>query len=188
MGSHVDQLTQDKIKKGEYVDFSKLLPKDKIVVEEDSRLELVIRNSQTFWSPVSETISINSFGRWEQALRIFANIYTSEFPQHSSELIQYNHIIHSIAGTYTWENIYAYEHEFCLHISRNPERSWSVILQQAWSMKLRDHIVWNDGSIIHHNQNNNSPARNFGSQSVSPDMHKGKIIRWTVQMVQPWQM
>ena len=75
MGSHADQLTQEKIKREEYVDFSKLLPKDKIFVEEDSRLELVIRNGQTFWSPVSETITINSFNKWEQHSG-FLQIYT----------------------------------------------------------------------------------------------------------------
>ena len=88
VGSHVDLNTQEKIKRGEYVDFSKLLPKDRITVEKDGRMELVVRNGQTFWSPVSEVVAINNFGRWEQAFRIFSNIYTSEFPQRCSELIQ----------------------------------------------------------------------------------------------------
>ena len=188
VGSHVDQVTQEKIKRGEYVDFSKLLPKDKVVVEEDSRLELVIRNGQTYWSPVSESIYINSFSKWEQAFRIFANIYTSEFPQRSSELIQYNHIIHSIVSTYTWENIYSYDHEFQLHISRHPERSWSVILQQAWSMKLRDHIYRNDGMISNSSYNNNSPARSgsaasqtgFSSGGNTP---KGKEVNLVIDLI-----
>ena len=63
VGSHVDQLTQEKIKKGKYIDFSKLLPKDRVLLEEDSRMELVIRNGQTFWTPVSESIAINSFSK-----------------------------------------------------------------------------------------------------------------------------
>ena len=95
---------------------------------------------------MSETVTINSFSRWEQAFHIFANIYTSEFPQGSSELIQYNHIIHSIAGMYTWDNVYAYDREFRLHIGRHPERSWLVILQQAWSMKLRDRLTHGGGT------------------------------------------
>ena len=165
LGSHVDQLTQEKIKKGEYVDFSKLLPKDRVLVEEDSRMELVIRNGQTFWTPVSEAIAINSFSKWEQAFRIFANIYTSEYLQRSSELIQYNHIIHSIAGTYTWENVYVYDREFRLHISRHPERSWSVILQQAWSMKLRDRIICNDNVS---NNNGHSHFHQAANSQVSP--------------------
>ena len=140
VGGHVDDLTKQKIIKGEYVDFSKLLPKDRILVEEEGRMELVIRNGKTFWVPVSESVSINNFRKWEQAFRIFVNIYTRQFPQRFSELIEYNHIIHSIASVYTWENVYSYDKEFRLHLSRHPERSWSVILQQAWSMKLRDRI------------------------------------------------
>ena len=110
-------------------------------------MELIVKNGQTFWSPVSEALAINCFSRWEQAFRIFANIYTSEYPQRSSELIQYNHIIHSISGTYTWENVYSYDRVFRLHLARHPERSWSVILQQAWSMKLKDRIFCNDHAV-----------------------------------------
>ena len=59
VGGHVDQVTQNKIIRGEYMDFGKLLPRDKIVAEEDGRLELVVRNGKTFWMPVSETVAIN---------------------------------------------------------------------------------------------------------------------------------
>ena len=63
--------------KGKYVDFAKLLLKDCITaVEEDGQMELVIKNGRTFWSLVNDTVVINGFGRWEQAFRIFANIYT----------------------------------------------------------------------------------------------------------------
>ena len=43
IGSHVDELTRQKIGNGEYVDFSKLIPKDKIQCEEDHRMEIVNR-------------------------------------------------------------------------------------------------------------------------------------------------
>ena len=36
--------------------------------------------------------------------------------------------------------MYSYDKEFRMHISKHPERKWSVILQQAWSMKLKDRI------------------------------------------------
>ena len=139
VGGHVDELTQSKIIKGEYVDFGKLLPRDKILTEEDGRMELV-KNGKTYWVPVTETVTINNFSKWEQAFHVFSNIYTREFPHRSSELIQYNHIIHSITGIYSWENVYGYDKEFWLHLSKHPECSWSVILQQAWSMKLHDRV------------------------------------------------
>ena len=71
---------------------------------------------------------------------IFSNIFTKFHPHRVGELIQYNHVIYSISLTYTWENVYAYDKEFRMHIARHPERSWAIILQQAWSMRLRDRL------------------------------------------------
>ena len=67
VGAHLDENTISKIEKGEYVDFGKLLPKDKIAIEEDCRFEMIIRNGKTFWTPASNSMAINSFARWEQA-------------------------------------------------------------------------------------------------------------------------
>ena len=50
-----------------------------------------------------------------------------------------------------------------MHLGKHPERSWSVILQQAWSMKLRDRLY----------------TRNEIAGSSTPSMHdknkRGKI-------------
>ena len=163
VGAHIDELTKAKIVKGEYVDFSKLLPRDRIATEEDGRMELIIKNGKTYWTPVTETVSINGFSKWEKAFRVFSNIYTTQYPAKASELIQYNHIIHSIAATYSWDNVNAYDKEFRMHLSKHPEHSWAVILQQAWSMKLcdrlnRDHQgpgSWNNSSGNHGSHNDN---------------------------------
>ena len=160
VGSHVDESMQDKIVKGQYIDFSKLIPRDKVLSNEE-KLELVIKNSKTYWSPVGDSITINSFARWEQVFRVYANIYTRNFPHKSGELIEYNHIIHSIAQNYVWENVYAYDKAFRMHISRHPDRSWAVILQQAWSMNLRDRIGQGNNTPNHRtngqNSNNSTP-------------------------------
>ena len=140
MGNHVDETTQGKIIPGEYVNFGKLLPKDKILVEEEGRMELIVKNGKTFWTPVTETVSINSYFKWEQAFRTFSDIYMRHHQSKSTELIQYNHVIHSISLTYVWDNIYVYDKEFRIHLSKHPEHNWGVILQQAWSMKLRDRL------------------------------------------------
>ena len=101
VGNHVDINTVEKIKKGDYLDFGKLIPRDRILAEEDQRLEMVIRGNKTYYVPVNETTSITSYAKWEQAFRVFANIYTKENPHRSSELIEYNHVIHTIAMSYT---------------------------------------------------------------------------------------
>ena len=43
VGSQVDEITYTKIIEGKYVNFGKLIPKDRETVEEDQRLEMVIR-------------------------------------------------------------------------------------------------------------------------------------------------
>ena len=168
IGGHLDETTQSKIVKGEYVDFGKLLPKDRILVEEDGRMEMVVREGRTYWVPVAETVVINNFSKWEQAFRIFSNVYTRAHPQKSTELIQYNHVIHSIASQYIWDNVYNYNKEFRLHIAKHPERSWSVILQQAWSMRFRDRLVKYEGG------GNNYSSHKAGQQYSQNHSGNGK--------------
>ena len=38
VGSHIDDVTINKIKKGEYIDFGKLIPRDRILIEEENKL------------------------------------------------------------------------------------------------------------------------------------------------------
>ena len=109
-------------------------------------MELVNRGGQSFFVPVSEheVSGITSFNKWEQAFRIFMNIYTQAFPGCSSELLQYNHIIYTTSTTYHWDNVYMYDKEFRVHMSHFPNRSWAIILQQAWTMYLKDRIKSSD--------------------------------------------
>ena len=139
VSTHLDEQMVKKIKAGDYVEFGKLIPWDK-VIDNEGRMELCVRNGKTFWMLVSNTVSINSFARWEQAFRVFSNIYSKANPHRAAELIEYNHVIHTIALAYTWENVYSYDKEFCMHMSRNPHRSWAIILQQAWALRLRDSL------------------------------------------------
>ena len=140
MAAHLDQATHDKIINNEYVDFAKLLPKDKVLVEHDNRMEMVNKGGLTYWVPVTEreVTAINNLGKWEQAFRVYANVYTKRFPCRAAKLIEYNHVIHAASQTYIWEKVAIYDRDFRLHMSRHPERSWSIILQQAWSMRLKD--------------------------------------------------
>ena len=56
------------------------------------------------------------------------------------ELIQYNHIIYTASLTYVWGNVYGCDKDFGLHMGRHPKRSWGIILQQAWAMRLKDRL------------------------------------------------
>ena len=73
-----------------------LIPRERIAKEDDHCMELVSRGGSTFFVPVADRENsgvISSFNKWEQAFRVFANIYTRIYPDRVPELVQYNHII-----------------------------------------------------------------------------------------------
>ena len=145
MGSHLDQAIIQKIHNHEFVDFSKLLPQDRVHVEDDSsqRKELINKNGMTYWSPVSSRESsnlISSFNKWENAFRVFSNVYTTKYPLRATELLQYAHVIYTASMAYHWDNVYLYDKEFRLHMCKHPQRNWSIILQQAWNLRLKDKL------------------------------------------------
>ena len=47
VASHVDLGTQAKIIKGEYVDFAKLVPKDRVMTNDDTRFEMRIKDGHS---------------------------------------------------------------------------------------------------------------------------------------------
>ena len=140
ISANVDVNLCDRIKRGDYVDFAKLLPRDKLACDE-SKLELAHRAGQTFFVPASrDSVNITNFHKWEQAFRTYSNIYLHEHPDRATELLQYNHVICTASASYIWDNVYHYAREFRTHLGMYPERSWPIILQQAWSMCLKDRL------------------------------------------------
>ena len=106
VGAHLDSSLQEKI-----INFSKLIPKDRVSRSEDHRMEIVFKGGSTYFAPVAEREStvITNFSRWEQAFRIYSNILTRVYPAKASELIQYNHTIYTATLSFIWENVYHYD-------------------------------------------------------------------------------
>ena len=162
--SHVDENIQQKIQKGEFVDLAKLLPRDRVISEEDQRMNLVMRDGKSFWVPVNEVTAITNFARWQQAFRVYTDIFARSNPFRSAELIQYTHVIHTISQQFSWDNVYMYDKDFRLHMHRHPKRNWGMILQQAWSLRLREHSrnIANVGGNSHgysHRENSSNRSR-----------------------------
>ena len=105
------------------------------------------------------------FAKWETAFRIFSNIYCTEYPLKAGELLQYLHVIHTASQTYYWDNVYLYDHEFRFHMSKHPQRSWAVILQQAWNLRLKDKI---------RHENFSGEKTKFKSKEVCKCFNRGK--------------
>ena len=75
IGEHIKPSLRDKIIRGKYVDFARLLPKSR--TSEEGRLELINHGGQTYFVPASRNQgTISSFSKWEQAFCVFSNIYT----------------------------------------------------------------------------------------------------------------
>ena len=150
--AHIEEGMKRKIIGFEYVDLSKLLTRGHWR-DEDQRLELINRNGMTYLAPAErDGNQITSYIKWEQAFWVYSNIITTHYPEKSSELLQYNHMIHTASMSYIWDNIYSYDKEFRYHISRHPTRAWNVILQQAWTMLLKDRLRTDSGSFTKNKQ------------------------------------
>ena len=147
--AHVDEGLRRKIQEFDFIDFSKLLSRNR-KQEDEHKLEFINKNGQTYLTPATEkdSVSINSYPRWEQAFRVYSNVITSRFPNKAPELLQYNHTIYTASVAYTWDNVYEYDREFRHHISRHPTRSWAIILQQVWTMILKDRLRGGDNSLF----------------------------------------
>ena len=118
VSGHVDENMLEKIQKGEYVDFGKLIPRDRVLMEEENRYEMVIKGGHSYYVLVSESSALPNFSRWEQAFRVYSNVYLKA---RSTELIEYNHVIHTILLSYSWDNVYMYDKDFHIHMSKHPE-------------------------------------------------------------------
>ena len=145
VAAHIDSAICSKIIQGHYVDFAKLVPCDRVLTKEDNRVHLVMKGGGTFFVPVNDcSTNITNVHKWDQAFRVFSDIYCQAHPARSTELIQYSYVIHTAVSGYTWDNVYSYDKDFRIHIVQNPRRSWAIILQQAWSMRLRDRLKYHD--------------------------------------------
>ena len=168
LASHLDENTRSKIINQEYVDFSKLLRRDRPGEEDTIQQKMVMANKggMSYWVPFNDkSQGINGYARWEQAFRVYLDVYTSRYLERTSELIQYNHIIQTASHHYAWENVYLYDRESRRHMERHPERSWGVILQQAWTMFLKDHL--NSTPSGNGNRNNSNGTNNEHKSAVS---------------------
>ena len=170
VGLHVDEATRNKITQGEYIDFAKLIQRgNKIQQEENNRYQMVFKGGQQYYVPVANNSGITSYLKWEQAFRVFTSIYIKAFPQRAGELVQYNHLIHTAAQTYSWENVYNYDKDFRLHLSIFPNRSWSITLQHTWNVHMKDKIK----SELGHNDNKYDPGSG-NKDGCCRRFHKGK--------------
>ena len=86
--SHLDEALIGKIKRGEYVNFAKLLPRDKIAMEEDNRIQPIFKDGRVMWqtSDQMHVGNVSSFHRWEQAFRVYSKVLVRKLKRNHSLL------------------------------------------------------------------------------------------------------
>ena len=168
VASHVDEQTRQKIVQGEYVDFVKLIRKDRCTEEEEQKMIMVNKGGLSYWVPMTDrSQSISSYYKWDMAFCVFLDIYMNHHPNRTSELIQYGHIINTASMTYAWENVYLHDREFRRHMEKHPLRSWGVILHQAWTMFLKDR----NNHTPNHKGNGSGHGHNQGTKPLGTSRH-----------------
>ena len=103
-------------------------------------MELVNKGGLTYWIPMVEKdlSAINSYIRWEQAFWVYINIWAMVNPDRVSEILQCNHAIEVAATNFQWDNVYQYDREFRIQMGEHPDCNWGIILQQAWSLYMKN--------------------------------------------------
>ena len=172
VAAHVDGRLRSMIVNHSYIDLAKLLPRNRLgSFDEDAQtLQLVNRGGAAGFVSLSEKAGvINNYAKWEQAFRIFSDIYTNSYPSRATELIQYNHTIHTASQSYIWENVYLYDIEVRKHMETHPSRNWGIILNMACVMCIKDRHYGHNG----YNGQGRNQGKNGGKPSPS-DMKQRK--------------
>ena len=78
VGNYVDEITKKKNGNGDYVDFAKLMPRDRISSEEDQHMEIVNKGDMSYWIPAGEKeVTASQTFSWENVYK-----YHREFRIH----------------------------------------------------------------------------------------------------------
>ena len=154
---HVDNAVDQKVRKKEFVEFDKLIPKRGGYCGEktEGRMEVQMRDGRTFLTPAEERDQgkIYSIKQWDEAFRVFQSIFCDEFPERAAELVQYSHTIHNANTAYTWENVLNYDYLFRKMMAKKPDRGWARINPQMWTM-----CMVNPKGLVQNNPMNKNPG------------------------------
>ena len=156
---HVEPQLRIKCTRGEFVELEKLLQqviRSQKANPDEQKFELVTRNGQTYVTPQEKDAKITNVRKWEQAFRIYANLYSTTNPHRSAEIWQYVDVIHTAASSFAWDNVARYDLTFRHLMAANPERSWARIYTQGWSLNMRDPVQFRSA---HSSTNHFSNAR-----------------------------
>ena len=83
VAAHIEHNLCEKILRFEYVDFSKFLPHDRLIQQDDHRLAFINKDGVPYLVPAGDTskdTQISGYVGWDQAFRVYSEIITSKYP------------------------------------------------------------------------------------------------------------
>ena len=132
---------EDQISKGEFVDFSLLLPGNsdhpsfapiRLSLEGDQGFSIPLPNFSNF----GKRPKIDSLDKWLTAFGIYASVVVAKFPHKASQLFAYQRIIREAAQKFKGLACYPYDVEFRKLAAKNPALNWGERHLQLWLDKF----------------------------------------------------
>lgn len=140
---HLDKGTIGKIENGDFVELSKLLPRDKVLPEDEfDKVEIVSKDGKPAFNPIVDKDSsiINCFKKWEAAFDVYAGVFVRAHPKRGPEIFEYKHTIRKASESFVWSGIYAYDKIFRTHMETNKGRTWGKKLKDVWTDHVHMHL------------------------------------------------
>ncbi|XP_038063158.1 uncharacterized protein LOC119733864 [Patiria miniata] len=195
LGSGVPHILQEKIWKGEFVEFGALLKSLRGSGCDDSLANAVNftigSNESPAWQirPHKQAPRITSIEQWTSAFLVFASVYLLRHPTHARQLLKYADTIRSAAFRHVGFGWRDYDIQFRLRQVRLPSRSWASIDAELWLTLLGAPLVQQPNFRPY--QQRDRPYASFGSpfgpgrrqvtggQPTCHDFNRGQCIRPT---------
>ena len=147
---HTEESAVERISKGNFLDLNKIYPRqNNYKASQDNRMELVNKDGKTYFVPASDNAKrVYNHHTWQKAFRVYATIYSKANPHRAAEILQYMDVIGNAASTFAWENVAAYDYVHRQLMHQKPNRTWSKIYLQGWTMSMKDHLSYKAGGGI----------------------------------------
>ena len=135
---HVDKTLRTKIAAGQFIDLSKVAPKQLLFSETtgENKLRLINNNGIAEFKTQESENKITGIRSWDRAFRVYSTIYSEANPARASEILQYAAVINLAAQKFAWEDVAQYDYVFRHLMERKPERSWAKTYTQMWNITL----------------------------------------------------
>ena len=134
-------------------------------MNETGHLELYHRDGKAHFAAAQDNAAkINNIRKWDQAMRVYAAIYTQANPERASEIWQYVYVIHTAVSSYSWDNVAFY---FTFHqlMAAKPWRSWSKTYVQGWNLAMKDAV-------------NHQKGQHYGGNTQAESSNHAKNKSW----------